>query len=297
MFNRDKRTSYHNTDEPLERAIKWFSEHIPIFTIVFCFFVATTLLILDRRDHSRFENITIAVMDVTSPLLTPVSQLCQGASKMLYRVHQWVNLSEEMDQLSRQNQRLQSRLVRAEFIESENRSLRQLLNIPQEQTAPFITARIVAIGQGSFIRSAIINAGNMAGIEKDLPVINHQGLIGRVSEVSQYAARVLLLSDVNSHIPVISSESQERAILKGNNSENMVITFLTENHKLKEGELIFTSGDGDLFPAGILAGVVSEIHPHKAIVEPAVEWHKLEHVQVLQRLGPSCNTPDYGKRH
>lgn len=266
---------------------KWFLQHIPILTILFCFFAASSIFILDHSNHDRFEKVTITLMDITSPALDPITHLFHDTSLVFHHMHRWVSQKKQIDLLTKQNELLKARLVRAEFIESENRSLRELLSIPSDPTFPFITARVVAVGQGSFIRTAIINAGNQAGITKGQVVTNHQGLVGRVTEVSQYASRVLLLTDMNSHIPVISSQSQERGILKGNNSENMTISFLTENHQLQEGELIFTSGDGDLFPPGILAGVVSEIHPHKAVIEPAVDWHQLQHIHVIQSL----NTP------
>jgi rod shape-determining protein MreC len=114
-----------------------------------------------------------------------------------------------------------------------------------------------------------------------MAVVNDAGLAGRVVDVAKKTARVLLLTDINSRIPVISEASRERAIAGGNNSDTLTLIYLPENSKLKVGEKIITSGDGRVLPPGLPVGVVTKIEKGIATVKPFVDNYRLEYVSVI----------------
>ena len=108
-----------------------------------------------------------------------------------------------------------------------------------------------------------------------------KGLIGRVTEVGSRSARVLLLTDIHSKIPVITALSRHRAIMAGKNQHDPQLLYLSKDAKLIENEEIVTTGDGNLFPPNLPIGVVT-VHPDGGyFVKPYVAWHELEHVSVL----------------
>jgi rod shape-determining protein MreC len=169
----------------------------------------------------------------------------------------------------------------ARRLEADNRTLRELLNFTPEERATFISARVIADGGGPFVRSVIVNAGARDGLRKGQAVVTGAGLVGRVSETGGRSARVLLLTDLNSRIPVVAEQSRTRAILAGDNSARPRLVFLPENAKLVPGERIVTSGHGGALPAGLLVGIVTSAGEGTVRVEPIVDWDRLEYVRVI----------------
>jgi rod shape-determining protein MreC len=128
----------------------------------------------------------------------------------------------------------------------------------------------------------LINAGERDGVRKNQIVINQQGVVGRIIETGEKTARILLLTDLNSKIPVITSESRERCIAAGDNSEVIKILYLPGDNKVKVGEQVFTSGDGDMFPADLQVGTIYAMTDKAFYIKPSVEWSRLGYVQVVR---------------
>src|SRR5690606_4385105 len=117
-----------------------------------------------------------------------------------------------------------------------------------------IATKILGDSSGPFIRSALVNAGETHGVLKGQIVINYNGLVGRIIEVGSKTSRVLLITDINSRIPIITASSRERGIVVGNNTDLLSLLYLPEDTRVQIGEIIFTSGDGESFPSGVPIG-------------------------------------------
>jgi rod shape-determining protein MreC len=92
---------------------------------------------------------------------------------------------------------------------------------------------------------------------------------------------VLLLTDISSKIPVITNKSRERSLLAGNNTDNPTLLYLPKDTQVRAKELVFTSGDGDLFPPNLQVGIIEETSTGIFAVRPFSQWHRLEHVSIL----------------
>ncbi|ABV75432.1 Rod shape-determining protein MreC [Rickettsia akari str. Hartford] len=174
-------------------------------------------------------------------------------------------------------QRLQSEV---ESVRAENIALKDLLTIAEEEEFEYITAKLLSVSFNPFSRTALISAGKKQGIEPDQIVVNSRKLIGKVIEVSNNYAKVMLISDINSRIPIRANSSREQGILAGNNN-NSKILYLPNNHLVQKDEEIVTSGHGNIYPAGILVGYVSKVTEHDVMVNVAADLSKTEFVQVL----------------
>ena len=123
--------------------------------------------------------------------------------------------------------------------------------------------------------------GKLDGIATGQAVIGADGLVGRVVEAGQGSARVLMLTDINSRVPVISESSREKSIAAGNNSETLSLDYVATGSEMKVGERLLTSGDGGVFPPGIPVGIISSIQNGNVLVEPVTDWSRLEYISAV----------------
>jgi rod shape-determining protein MreC len=165
-------------------------------------------------------------------------------------------------------------------ISAENIALKDLLMVAKEEEFEYVTAKLLSVSFNPFSKTALISAGQKYGIEVDQIVVNAQGLVGKVTEVSSNYAKVMLISDVNSRIPVTASSSREKGILAGSGDKSRML-YLPDNHLMQEDERIITSGHGNIYPAGILVGYVSKITGNEVIINNAADLSKTEFVQIL----------------
>jgi rod shape-determining protein MreC len=140
----------------------------------------------------------------------------------------------------------------------------------------------VADTGGPFVHTLLIDAGAERGVEVGMAAVDERGLIGRVIQAGTRSARVLLLTDFNSRIPVIVESSRDHAILEGDNSPRPVLRFLPLNPQLKLGDRVLTSGDGGLLPPGLVVGEISSVTDSKVRVSPYVDWARLDYLSVLR---------------
>lgn len=167
-----------------------------------------------------------------------------------------------------------------ESVRAENTALKDLLTVSEEEEFKYVTAKLLSVSFSPFSKTALVSAGKKQGIEPDQIVINSQGLVGKVVEVSNNYAKIMQISDVNSRIPIKTSSSRENGILAGNNN-NSKILYLPHNHLVQKDEEIITSGHGNTYPAGILVGHVSKTVENEVIVNIAADLSKAEFVQIL----------------
>ena len=132
----------------------------------------------------------------------------------------------------------------------------------------------------------IIDAGGRDGVVKGQAVISEAGLVGHIVEAGERASRLLLLTDLNSRVPVVVESSRARAILAGNNSDRPKLRFLADNAVPPPGERIVTSGHGGVFPSGLAVGLVAPGDLGGARVEPFADFNRIEYVRVVRYQPP-----------
>ena len=161
----------------------------------------------------------------------------------------------------------------------ENSQLRDLVKLVPQSAVSFVSARVIANSGGAFLRNLMIDAGTENGIARGQAAVVGEGLVGRVYEVGARAARILLITDLNSRVPVIVERSRQRAILAGDNSELPALWYLDPAAPLKVGDRIVTSGEGGIFPSGLPVGVVEAADSGSPRVQPFVRLGQLEYVR------------------
>ncbi|MDE3060390.1 MAG: rod shape-determining protein MreC [Pseudomonadota bacterium] len=215
-----------------------------------------SLLLMSKAHNPAADRLRGAITDAAVPVLSVASRPLDVA----YEIGAWIadlsRVHAENVVLRNQNIQLLQWQAAAKDLEAENASLRSLLKVVPAHKSDFVTAHMVSDIGGPYVRSALLAGGSDNGVRKDEAVVAESGLIGRIVNVGASSARVLLLSDINSRVPVIAEHAQEKAILAGNNGELPTLAYLPAGSRVEAGDRIVTSGDGGVFPKGVPVGVV-----------------------------------------
>lgn len=243
--------------------------------------LCAVLIVVGRAEPRVLERLRTLVLDVAGPVADAVSQPVVATQRVADGIAELLSLHSENAILREENARLAQWQVVARSLDAENRELRRLLQVPGDPPLGFVTGRVVANSGGSFVHSVLVLAGSGDGAAKGHVAVAAEGLAGRVTEVGERAARVLLLTDMNSNVPVVLERSRERAIAAGDNSGRLRLLFLAPAAQPQIGDRIVTSGHGGVFPPGIPVGAVVGFRDGIALVQPFVEAARLEYVRLV----------------
>lgn len=242
---------------------------------------AGALIVLDRSGSSLGERIRTDLQDMATPVLDAVSVPAAIAGEWIGSVGDLYAVDEENARLERQVAALEMWRAEALRLSTENRTLRDLLNAVPDGRRRVVTARVIGDSGGAFVESLLLNGGSRDGVRKGLAVTNDLGLVGRVVEAGERSARVLLVIDRNSRIPVVVQRSRDRAVLVGDNSRTPLLEHLPLDHDVVAGDRIVTSGHAGVLPPGIPVGEVVESDISGPRVRPFVNWNRVEFVRVV----------------
>lgn len=239
------------------------------------------LILLSRVDRPVVERIRAVGADIIEPVLSVVAQPVTAVNAVIGWADDIFFVHDENFRLRTENARLLQWQEVARRLEQDNAALRRLLSAGPDLSQTYVTGRVIADGGGSFVRTALLNVGTKDGIKKGQAVIGEGGYVGRVAEVGVRAARILLVTDLNSRLPVMLQEGGHRAVLTGDNSPQPRLEYLTGAARPAVGMHVVTSGDGGQFPAGIPVG---EIVSTDGVVRvrPVVDLGRLDFLRVMQ---------------
>ncbi|MCH2547411.1 MAG: rod shape-determining protein MreC [Alphaproteobacteria bacterium] len=252
-------------------------------SLILLILASLSLIVISRTSPNTRAAISAPIADSAAPALELLSHPADAMGKLRNWFANLASIYTQNADLREANSRLMQWQHVAIQLEAENNALRDLLHYTNKEELQFTSAKVISDRGGPFARTALINAGSSHNIADNQPVINGQGLVGRIIETGEHSARILLLTDINSRMPVMTSESRERAIATGNNTETLTLIYMADDSKAKVGEKIVTSGDGDTVPAGLPVGEITEITNGVATIRPYASWHRLDYVSAIHR--------------
>jgi rod shape-determining protein MreC len=240
------------------------------------------LLVLSRGDAVISRFIINNASDMTAPLLRGLSEPIGQMRSAVSNAGSYAFMVEEVTRLRQENDRLRALQGKVEELGDRVRRYEELLNSTKPMPTNFVTAQVIGDTGSPFVRTALIGAGRNNGITKDRPVVSSRGLVGRTISAGRTAARVLLLTDLNSRVPVRVQPDGYRAVLAGNNSDRPTLEFLPLGARLQAGDRIVTSGHGGLFPSGLPVGTIESAPDGRLQVALAAVAEYLDYVRVLE---------------
>jgi len=167
-----------------------------------------------------------------------------------------INLYSSYKELKIENAKLKNNISKSDFLELENTQLRKLIEEQATSSSNLLSARVMLDKQSPYLNSFIINMGGNKNIKNGMAVLDGKNFIGRIVDVNFFSARVLLVSDLNSKIPIITEPSSQHAILSGRGENEITLEYLPKNHTVKDGDKVYTSGKEGIFGPGIPIGEV-----------------------------------------
>ena len=185
-----------------------------------------------------------------------VSLPSKGFKSVVSTVANHLNLYNEIIKLKEENAQLQEQIYDPGFLIFENKQLRQLLDEQVTSSANFVSARVILDKQSPYLNSFIINSGSNKEIKNSMAALDGKNFIGRIVDVNFFSSRVLLVTDLNSKIPVLVEPSGHHAILSGHGTNEPTLEYLPKNHKVQSGNKVYTSGKEGIFSPGIPIGEV-----------------------------------------
>ena len=251
------------------------------FTFLGLVALSVGLMILGKAETPFVEQFRTVVTDAFVPVLAALSRPIATVSDFSDKISDIMNVYADNQRLREENDRLLRWENVARQLETENSSLHKLLRLPPDAPVSYVTARVVSDAAGMFVRSVLVTAGSRDGVGKGQAAITGEGLVGRVGEVGERSARILLLTDLNSEVPVELQDGRVRAILGGDNSDQPKLLYLTPDAHPQVGDRVVTSGHGGVFPPGLPVGVVSSVSDNVVRVKPFVEFHRLDYVRLV----------------
>ena len=243
--------------------------------------LSAAIVVLGKADQLLFDSMRTAVTDTVAPVLEAVSRPLAAVGSVIDNVNMLLNTYQENARLEAENSRLLQWQQTALNLSADNQQLRGLLKAVPENSVSYVTARVIANSGGAYVRTLLVNAGSEDHVARGQAAITGEGLVGRLTEVGNRAARVLLITDLNSRIPVAIERSHTSAVLAGDNSERPRLVYLNEPDSVKIGDRVVSSGEGGIFPPGVAVGVVAALEPGGPRVEPYVDLSQLGYVLVV----------------
>ena len=171
-------------------------------------------------------------------------------------IKQHVHLYDDYRKLKEENNELKNKISEKNFLELENNQLRKLIEEQVSSTSNFMSARVMLDKQSPYLNSFIINIGSNKNIKNGMAALDGKNFIGRIVDVNFFSSRVLLVSDLNSKIPVMIEPSANHAILSGHGDSKPTLEYLPKNHNIQDGDKVYTSGKEGIFSPGIPIGEV-----------------------------------------
>lgn len=243
--------------------------------------LSLTLIFTTTFDDSMTRGVRTRVTDVVAPVLDTVSRPFQAAGQMFGGMTDITTVREENARLQLENQRLRQWYEAALRLEAENKSLKGLLNVVREPGWSYMTARVIADPGRAFVRSLLIAAGSNDGVARGQAAMTGDGLVGRVIETGKNSARILLITDLNSRVPVVIESNNQRAILAGDNTAKPFLEHLPRDTGVEMGARVVTSGHGGLLPPGLPVGRVVSVKDGEIRVAPLADFNRVGHVQLV----------------
>jgi len=264
------------------------------FALLFLVLAAFALMLLSKAETVVVERASAIVVDVFAPIIEIASRPAAGLNEAVRTVRELAALRVENERLRRENARLLAWQEAARRLAAQNLSLEQLLKFKPDPRSSYIAARVIGDSGSAFVRSVLVNAGGRDDVAKGQAVVTGHGLVGRIAAAGLWSARALLITDINSRVPVMLEKTRERAILAGDNRPYPKLTFLPGNVEPQPGDRVVTSGHGGVFPPGLPVGRVVESRDGGIRVQPFAELNKIEFVRIVNYAGISDEIPADG---
>ncbi|MCI5098051.1 MAG: rod shape-determining protein MreC [Rhodobacteraceae bacterium] len=251
---------------------------------VLCLLLAA-IFVVWRIDSPRVERFRAQVIDKVVPSMDWAMVPVTGTINLVRDFQSYRRLAEQNRELRSELRQMQAWKEAALQLEQENARLLDLNKVRLDPRLTYITGVVMADSGSPFRQSVLLNVGARDGVRDGWAAMDGIGLVGRISGTGDNTARVILLTDAASSVPALIQPSGQTALIAGDNTSAPVIDFLENADLVRPGDRVISSGDGDVFPAGLLIGQVAADPSGRLRVRLSADYERLEFLRVLRHHG------------
>ena len=223
------------------------------FSLIALIFFSIFIIVLGKYNFKGVNFLKLSIKEIVyrTTFIVSVPENFVISSYQTIRDHFY--LYSTYENLKKDYESLKATKLNTDFLKSENEALKSKINDVSTQSSELL-AKVIIDKKSPFLRSVIVNRGSKDNVILGMAVLDEKFLVGKVVEVNYSTSRVLLLSDLNSKIPVSIEPNGVQSILSGSGSSFGEIQYIKENYELENDSEIFTSGSGGIFRSGIPIG-------------------------------------------
>ena len=250
------------------------------FSLLTLLFLSILVIILSNYNFKVIQLIKIGINEFTYRASFLISTPENKIQKINSQIKDHLKVYDNYKNLELELEKLKQKKLTNNFLKMENEKLRDLIN--ESINSNEILARVLIDKESPFLRSIILNKGTKDKLKIGMAVVDEVHLVGKVIEVNFTNSRVLLLSDLNSKIPVVLEPIGMQAVVSGTGGTNGKIEYTKEEYSddINNQEIIaYTSGLGGLFKPGLPVGKISRVNPHEIIFFS--DFKQLEYVKII----------------
>jgi len=229
------------------------------FSLLALIIASVILLSLESINSKSLNFVRSAIKDVIyrTSFITSIPGNVIGP--MFTNIQGHFEIYEQYEMVKLKLQQLKDQQNQISYLKIENDKLKKVIDDASVFSYETITSKVLVDKESPFLKSVILNKGFNSGLKKGMPILKGPYFVGRITEVNYLSSRVLLISDLNSKIPVLVEPMGYQAIMSGTGDEFALLDFLPKNHQLEVGNLVYTSGTGGIFFSGIPIGRIELI--------------------------------------
>lgn len=240
------------------------------------------LVLIARFDPVAFDGIRGLALDVTAPFSRAFRPIVKGGDSVSDEVGGYFFAASQNHSLRRELAEARRGAMDARRLAFENARLRRLVRLVEQGTRPVVTAQIVGSSLSGNRRYATLAAGSAEGVRTGQPVRGADGVIGRIAETGTHAARIVLLTDGNSTVPLRVVRTGEAALAEGRGDGGLEVRATAAGPApFRRGDLLLTSGVGGVYPPDLPVAVVTAVNGEVATAFPLADPAKLDFAVVL----------------
>ena len=250
--------------------------------VLLCLFA---IFMVWRIDSPRVERFRLAVIDRVVPNFDWAMVPVTGTINLVRDFQSYQRIYQQNQELRRELQQMKSWKEAALQLDQENARLLDLNSVRLDPRLTHVTGVVVADSGSPFRQSVLLNVGRRDGVLDGWATMDGLGLVGRISGVGERASRVILLTDTTSRIPAVIQPSGQNVIVVGDNTRSPPVDFLENPDLVRPGDRVVSSGDGGVFPAGLVIGQVAKDPGGRLRVRLSADYERLEFLRVLRNYG------------
>jgi rod shape-determining protein MreC len=265
------------------------SRQMRFFLLLGCLLTAILILIISMAGRKEFTSLHKFGLEVIGPVQSAISKASNYAGGFRKKYVDLLHVREENEQL--RQELFQYKAANIEYREAlaTNVRLQKLLDLKESLPPPTLTAEIIGKDPSLWFRTFTINRGSSDGVQKGMPVVTVEGVVGQVLTSSPNYSKVLLATDPNSAVDVITQKTRVHGIVKGLGRDAFGLNYVLKSAVVEKEDFVLTSGLGGVFPKGLMVGTISEITKsrrgmfQKIEIMPAVDFSQLEHLIIIMK--------------